>query len=96
MKDEYKPKEESNSRLVTSFRSFFQFPGIFVALVGGAVLIGWITFASTPGVGTTFTVTLPRSIIKESEPSLVKEYQAPGPSKGLKAFNLGIFKIQSG
>lgn len=42
MKDEYKPKEESNSRLVTSFRSFSQFSGIFVALVGGAVLIGWM------------------------------------------------------
>lgn len=42
MKDEYKPKEESNSRLVTSFRSFSQFTGIFVALVGGAVLIGWM------------------------------------------------------
>jgi nitrate reductase NapE component len=42
MKDEYKPKEESNSRLVTSFRSFSQFTGIFVALVGGAVFIGWM------------------------------------------------------
>lgn len=42
MKDEHKPKEESNSRLVTSFRSFFQFTGIFAALVGGAVLIGWM------------------------------------------------------
>ena len=42
MKDEYKPKEESNSRLVTSFRSLSQFSGIFVALVGGAVLIGWM------------------------------------------------------
>ena len=42
MKDEYKPKEEYNSRLVTSFRSFSQFSGIFVALVGGAELIGWM------------------------------------------------------
>ncbi len=42
MKDEYKPKEEYNSRLVTSFRSFSQFIDIFVVLVGGAVLIGWM------------------------------------------------------
>lgn len=33
---------------------------------------GWITFASTPGAGTTFTVTLPQSIIKEREPSLIQ------------------------
>jgi hypothetical protein len=42
MKDEYKPKEEYNSRLITSFRSFSQFIDIFVVLVGGAVLIGWM------------------------------------------------------
>jgi hypothetical protein len=42
MKDEYKPKEESNSRLVTSFRSFSQFIDIFIALVSGVVLIDWM------------------------------------------------------
>jgi hypothetical protein len=46
MKDKVRAKEFSNFLLVTSFQLFSQFVSIFVALVGGAVLIGWISDVS--------------------------------------------------
>jgi len=41
MEDNFQAKEFSNFRLVTSFQLFSQFTSIFIALVGGVVLIGW-------------------------------------------------------
>ena len=42
MEDNFQAKEFSNFRLVTSYQLFSQFASIFLALVGGAVLIGWM------------------------------------------------------